>query len=73
MISGFIIGIIVASLVWCIITLKLNDFWSDESLRNILEEIDKWSKECKELNNSWARYCERLIDKFYANKEIDNG
>jgi hypothetical protein len=71
MLIGIIIGIIVASLVWCIIILKLNDFWSDESLRSILEEIDKWAGICKELNASWGKYCERLIDKFYTDKDAE--
>ena len=69
MLIGIIIGILVASLGWCIIILKLNDFWSDESLISILEEIDRWSGACKELNDSWGKYCERLIDKFFADKE----
>ena len=72
MLIGIIIGILVASLGWCIIILKLNDFWSDESLKSILEENDKWFERCEELNNSWGKYCERLIDTFYANKEVDN-
>lgn len=70
---GIIIGIIVASLVWCIIMLKVNEDWGKECLKQILKSNDEWFERCKEINEDWKKFYDDLIDKYCTDKEGDNG
>lgn len=69
---GIIIGIIIASLVWCIVMLKLNEDWGDECLKQLLKSDDEWFERCKETNEDWKKFCDYLIDKYCKDREVDN-
>ena len=68
---GIIIGIMIASLVWCIITLKLNDEWGDECLKLVLKNNDECFERCKETNEDWKKFCDYLIGKYCTEKEAN--
>jgi hypothetical protein len=71
---GIIIGIMIASLVWCIVMLKLNEDWGDECLKQILKSNksnDEWFERCKEMNEDWKKFCDYLIDKYCIEKETN--
>jgi hypothetical protein len=69
---GIIIGILMASLVWCVILLKQNEDWGNECLKQILEVNDDWFEKCKETNEEWKKFCDYLIDKYCTDKEVNN-
>lgn len=77
---GIVIGIIISSLVWCIVMLKLNEDWcntclkqNEEWFEKSKETSDEWFERCKETNEDWKKYCDYLIDKYCTDKEVDDG
>lgn len=71
MVIGIIIGILMSSLVWCIILLKQNEDWGNECLKQILEVNDDWFEKCKETNEEWKKFCDYLIDKYCPREEVN--
>lgn len=69
--TGIIIGILIASLVWCIALWKLNEDWGNECLKQILEVNDEWYERCKAINEEWKKFFDYLADKYFPIKEVN--